>query len=67
MDVAAPPIRRDWTLDEFVDYLGTWSATRRARDAGRTDLLDALRVDLAPVWGERRRVTWPVTVVAGTL
>ena len=64
IDVDAPPIERDWTLDEFVDYLRTWSAMRRAGETG-TELVSALRADLAPVWGDRRRVTWPITVLAG--
>ena len=66
IELKAPAIQRDWTLDEFVGYLGTWSASMRARDAGRGDLLDSLRADLAPAWGEgRRRVRWPLTVIAG--
>lgn len=67
IDVVAPPIVREWSLDEFIDYLGTWSATRRARDAGAGELIDVLQTDLASVWGESRRVTWPVTVVAGRI
>ncbi|EGD54061.1 class I SAM-dependent methyltransferase [Gordonia neofelifaecis] len=66
--VEIPPmaIERSWTLAEFVGYLGTWSAARRAHEAGAGGLLDALAEDLAPVWGDgRRTVRWPVTVLAG--
>lgn len=67
IDVTTPQIERDWTLDEFVDYLRTWSATRNAREAGADGYVANLRTDLAAQWGESRRITWPVTVVAGTI
>ncbi|WOC14436.1 class I SAM-dependent methyltransferase [Gordonia sp. MP11Mi] len=65
VDVSVSPIERDWTLDDFVDYVGTWSATRRARDAGAGHLVESMRADFASHWGDRRRITWPVTVIAG--
>ena len=67
VDIAASPIERDWNLEDFVGYVETWSAVRRARDTGAPDLVAALRADLAPHWREPRSVRWPVTVVAGYL
>lgn len=59
-------IERTWSLAEFVGYLATWSATRRAIEAGADDLLDRLADDLAPRWGRgTRAVRWPVTILLG--
>lgn len=66
IDVAAPAIERDWTVAEFTAYLATWSAARRAADAGAGHLVDRFAADVGPVWGPgRRRVRWPLTVLAG--
>ncbi len=61
-------IRVDWDLPAFLAYLGTWSAARRAREAGREDLLHAFAAEIGQGWGEpetRRAVVWPVHVRAG--
>lgn len=61
-------IRRDWALAEFLGYIGTWSAVRRARAAGRGDVLDRFTADLAASWGEpdrRRPVVWPIRMRLG--
>lgn len=66
--IAAPAVTidRSWTLREFAEYLGTWSAARRAREAGRSRLLEAFADDFAARWGDgRRTVRWPVTVLLG--
>ncbi len=66
--VTAPPIERDWTPDEFAGYLRTWSAVRRAEQAGIADPVADLSADLESVWGPgRRRVRWPITVLAGRI
>ena len=66
IDVTAPPIEREWTLDDFTAYLATWSAARRAAAAGDGHLIDRFAVDVRDSWGPgRRRVRWPLTVVAG--
>lgn len=69
---AAPPmcIRLAWTLDELLGYVATWSATRRAREAGREDVLHAFAGDLASAWGApdaRRTLEWPLNMRVGTL
>lgn len=63
-------IRRDWTLGELLGYIGTWSATRRARDAGAGALLDRFSADMTALWGDpasTRPVTWPVNGRVGTV
>ncbi|APV48996.1 hypothetical protein BWI17_04450 [Betaproteobacteria bacterium GR16-43] len=61
----APGIERDWTVDQLLDYVGSWSATRRLLESQPTYLAEA-RARLAPVWGEgTRRVTLPLHVQCG--
>ena len=58
----------DWSLDELLGYLGTWSAVRGYRQAHGGDPLPPLAAELRPLWGEpgeRRQVRWPVRVRAG--
>lgn len=67
----APPamtIRLEWTLDEFLGYLATWSAVRQAREAGREDLLQRYASELAQGWGDaeaRRAIAWPINMRIG--
>ncbi|MDH6283175.1 class I SAM-dependent methyltransferase [Prescottella agglutinans] len=67
-----PPlqIRKDWNLPELLGYISTWSAVRRARDAGREDVLEAFATDLTALWGDAptaRAVTWPVNMRVGKI
>jgi|JI10StandDraft_1071094.scaffolds.fasta_scaffold176479_2 ubiquinone/menaquinone biosynthesis C-methylase UbiE len=58
----------EWSLDELMGYLGTWSATSRYRRDRGTNPLESLRKDLAPLWGDsrsRRRVQWPLALRVG--
>lgn len=67
----APPaleIRLDWTLDQFLGYLQTWSAVRKAREAGQDALLLDFASDLAGLWGDpqvKRPVVWPIAMRIG--
>jgi len=68
--LAPPPldIRLDWNLDEFLGYVGTWSAVRAAREAGHGALLARFGQDLARDWGDpaaRRTVRWPINMRVG--
>jgi SAM-dependent methyltransferase len=67
---AAPAFQRvlAWSLDDFVGYIGTWSAVQRYTKARGEDPLPALRAQLAPLWNlgpERRSVTWPLHLRLG--
>ena len=60
----------EWRLAELLGYLTTWSAVRRAREAGRDDLLTAFAGDLERAWGNpecKRPVSWPINMRIGTL
>lgn len=57
-------IERDWTLDQLLGYVDTWSATRQARKAGQAALIDGFKADMRNLWGDPARtvrVTWPLT------
>jgi SAM-dependent methyltransferase len=61
-------IERDWTLDELLAYLATWSASKGYYKANALDPRDLVIDELAAAWGDvgsARRVTWPLTVIAG--
>lgn len=64
--VEAPAIdmRAEWTRDELIGYIATWSASVRLVGAVGPAPFDALRSQLAAVWPdqERRTVTWPLTL-----
>ncbi len=58
-----------WTLPELLGYLRSWSATGRYLAEQGHDPVTALAAVLAPLWGsprDRRRITWPLAVRAGT-
>lgn len=64
----AQEMRADWTLEELLGYLGTWSATRAYREQRGEDPLPALRARLAPAWGDpgrTRTVRWPLPIRIG--
>lgn len=54
--------------DQFLGYVGTWSAVARAREAERGDPVEDLEARLRPAWPDRedtRTVRWPLAVRAG--
>ncbi|MFD6880810.1 class I SAM-dependent methyltransferase [Rhodococcus sp. NPDC060084] len=71
-EVPAPPmeIHQEWTVDDTLGYISTWSAVRAVEAAQQTPMLHSFAADLRSLWGEptrRRRITWPVTVRLGVL
>lgn len=69
-ELPAPTLEMEaeWSLDELMGYLGTWSATSRfMRDRGANPL-DSLRTALASCWGDpqsRRKIHWPLALRVG--
>lgn len=57
----------DWTLDQLLGYVGTWSAASRYRAATGTDPVELLAGRLEPLWERReaRSIRWPLVVRAG--
>jgi SAM-dependent methyltransferase len=74
--VELPPVDMvvSWTLPRLLAYVGTWSATRRCRDAAvaghadaPADPVAAIRDRLEAAWGDPgvvRTVRWPLAVLA---
>lgn len=66
---AAPPFELAvaWSAEDLVNYIGTWSAVSRYRDAVGSDPLRDLRARLAVSWadGKSRSVRWPLDLIVG--
>jgi hypothetical protein len=64
--VEAPAIAMtaEWTRDELVGYVLTWSATVKLVDAVGPGPVEEFRAELAKHWpdDERRTVTWPLAL-----
>lgn len=70
-ELPVPPffMRAEWTLDELVGYVGTWSSVAGYRAEKRRDPVAPLRERLVPLWGNpalRRAIAWPLAVRAFT-
>lgn len=71
-EMAAPPlaIERDWTFDDLMGYVATWSAMRQAEKLSATAIVDAAATDLEGLWGgaeQRWTVRWPISMRVGRL
>lgn len=55
-------IKREWTLEEFLDYVHTWSAVNRFTMAKGGDPVEHLGTDLRPYWRDTRPVVWPISM-----
>lgn len=66
-DVVVPEFSMiaDWPLEEFLGYVGTWSAVSRYRVAKQVDPVADLAARLGGLWGPRRLIAWPLSVRAG--
>jgi len=58
----------EWTLDDLVAYVKTWSAVQALQKAQGTEQLDEFIARLRERWGAAqtaRKVSWPVVLKAG--
>ena len=56
----------DWTADEMLSYMRTWSATQRYIQEKGSDPIALFEQKLQGVWGSGRRdVRWPLTLKVG--
>lgn len=61
-------MQADWTAQELLAYLGTWSATKRYQAERGCDPREAIKASLVRTWGSphaRRRIQWPLSFLAG--
>jgi hypothetical protein len=65
--IAAPAFTMEVeaSLDEFLDYLRTWSAVRRWVEHRGGDPVADVAPTLAPHWPGRRRIVWTLALRAG--
>jgi hypothetical protein len=59
----------EWTLAQFLAYLGTWSATQRYIAEHDLNPVTELQAEFAEAWGDAqtaRTVYWPLGLRAGT-
>jgi len=67
----SPPsfqMNANWTMEQLLGYLRSWSATQAFMAAGGEDPLEQIRGELRSIWGnrrQRRRVTWPLILRVG--
>ncbi|MEO1171026.1 MAG: methyltransferase domain-containing protein [Myxococcota bacterium] len=58
----------EWTVDQVLAYLGTWSGAKLMKRATGRDIVKELQEPLSRAWGDSmRRVRWPLIVKAGRL
>lgn len=58
----------DWSLQELLGYLRSWSAVSRYQQQTGEDPTMPLAGQLAPLWGPLpRRVVWPLSLKAGRI
>lgn len=61
-------IEMDWTLEQLLGYLRTWSAARRFRQDKNADPVEPLENYFERAWGDPdqlRRVYWPLMMRVG--
>lgn len=61
-------MQAEWTAEELLAYLGTWSATKRFEAHHGRDPRDEIAEPLVNAWGSRhlrRRIEWPLSFLAG--
>lgn len=70
-EIDTPPIElsRDWTLNELLGYVRSWSAVNRYLARNSSDPVTKLEADLAQSWppGSRQQIAWPVFFRAGQM
>ena len=60
-------IEREWGVEEMLAYVHTWSGVVALLRAGKSAELERFERELRAAWGARRRVRWPLTVLAARL
>lgn len=55
-------IERNWSRDDLLGYVDTWSATRKVKAAGEEAIIKRFESDLSAIWPqeEKHQITWPI-------
>lgn len=65
--LTVPPMSMevDWTADQYLAYLRSWSASQRHLDATGVDAVSEIEEDLRAAFGDQSRtVRWPLAIKA---
>jgi SAM-dependent methyltransferase len=64
-DVPQFAMRLTWTAQQLLDYLSSWSATRRYMQERGNDPIHAISTEVQSAWGDslEKVVTWPLTLI----
>ncbi|MFI4968432.1 MAG: methyltransferase domain-containing protein, partial [Gammaproteobacteria bacterium] len=68
MELPAFQLQMDWTLESYVGYLRSWSATQAYIKKNGADPIQKVGDELLHAWGDPgvvRPVTWALTIKAG--
>lgn len=69
--IAVPPfaLHKEWTREQLLGYLRSWSAVARFRKEKGVDPVDALTTEIAQFWpdGMTMKVEWPLFMLAGKM
>lgn len=63
-------MKADWSLDQLLGYLRTWSATKNFILERGFDPVAELAGELSALWGpvsDRKRISWPLSLRVGRL
>lgn len=60
-----PPMERNWSVESFLGYLGTWSAVTHYRQRTGRDPIEEIAPVLRERWGDRRDVRFPMFIRLG--
>ena len=60
-------ISADWTLENLMGFLSTWSAVQKFKERENSDPVDLIRNDLQKAWGEEkiRKAKWDLILKVG--
>jgi SAM-dependent methyltransferase len=69
VDIGLVHMEADWSREQFLGYLGTWSAVTRCRKETGEDPLVAFTPALEAAWGAMPvvRLRWPLTLRVGRM
>lgn len=68
LDVPQFKMEAEWTVDQLLGYLWTWSSTQRFIAAQQVNPLDQIDRELRQAWGnpaQARRLVWPLALRVG--
>jgi len=57
----------EWTYNDLLGFLGTWSGTQKFRDGENYDPLNLIREELIKTWGDEeiKKATWELVLKIG--